>query len=165
VALGIGAVLDAVEQLRVAARAHLGVTEFALAAAFDLAAELRGHGLHAVADAQHRHAELEHDVGGLPFLGFIDRVGAAGKNDSLRLELADEVLADVEGMQFAIHLLLAHAAGNELRNLRTEVEDQDLLMGHVLYSVCDPGGRCMQTRNRGNPGFPRYPLPTVQSIW
>jgi hypothetical protein len=130
VALGIGPVLDAVEQFRMPAGAHLGVTEFALVAAFDLTAELRRHGLHAVADAEHRHAQLEHDVGRLPFLGFIDRVGASGKDDALRLEFADELLADIEGMQFAIHLLLAHAAGNELRDLRTEIEDENLLVSH-----------------------------------
>ena len=53
-------VLDAVEQPRVAARAHLGVAELALRARLDLAAQLLRHRLHAVADAEHRHAELEH---------------------------------------------------------------------------------------------------------
>jgi hypothetical protein len=38
-------VLDAVEQPRVAARAHLGVAELALAAGLDLAAELHRHRL------------------------------------------------------------------------------------------------------------------------
>ena len=57
-----GEVGDVVEQLGVAARAHCGEAEFALVAAFDLAAQLVRHGLHAVADAQHRHAQLEHGL-------------------------------------------------------------------------------------------------------
>jgi hypothetical protein len=33
-------------------------------------------------------------------------------------------------MQFAIHLLLAHTAGDQLRDLGAEVEDEDFLVGH-----------------------------------
>jgi hypothetical protein len=33
-------------------------------------------------------------------------------------------------MQFAVHLLLAHAASDQLRDLRAKVENQDFLMGH-----------------------------------
>jgi hypothetical protein len=33
-------------------------------------------------------------------------------------------------MQLAVNLLLADAAGNQLCDLRTEVEDQDSLVGH-----------------------------------
>ena len=60
VALGRAEVLDAIEQRRVAARAHFGIAELAHLARLHLAAELLRHGLHAVADAEHRHAELEH---------------------------------------------------------------------------------------------------------
>jgi hypothetical protein len=131
VAFGVAAVLDAVEQLRVAAGAHLGIAEFALGRAFDLAAELRWpwSACRSRCRAPARRASNT-ACGRLPVLGLVDRVGAAGEDDALRLEVADELLADVEGMQFAIHLLLAHAAGDELRDLRTEIEDEDLLVGH-----------------------------------
>ena len=33
-------------------------------------------------------------------------------------------------MQFAINLLFAHAAGDQLGDLRAEIEDQDFLVGH-----------------------------------
>src|SRR4029077_6392107 len=49
-------VLDAVQELRMPARAYFGVTELAHLARFDPPAELLRHGLHAVADAEHRHA-------------------------------------------------------------------------------------------------------------
>ncbi len=58
----VGPVLNIAQQGRVALGADFGITEFALGGVFDLAAELRRHGLHAVADAQHRHAKVEHDV-------------------------------------------------------------------------------------------------------
>src|SRR3989338_2322480 len=113
-----------------AAGAHFSVAEFALVAAFDLAAELRRHGLHAVADTQDGHTQFEYDLRRLPFLGLIDRVRPAGENDALRIEVTDECLADIERVQLAIHLLLAHAAGNELCDLGTEVENEDFLMSH-----------------------------------
>jgi hypothetical protein len=56
---GVVKVLDAFEQRGVAAGADLGVTELAGVTRLDLAAELLGHGLHAVADAQHRQAQLD----------------------------------------------------------------------------------------------------------
>jgi hypothetical protein len=51
-----------------AAGFDFGKTELALGGAFHLAAQLLRHGLHAVADAEHRHAQLENRCGarGLP---------------------------------------------------------------------------------------------------
>ncbi len=49
----------AVEQRALGADGDLGAAEFAVVAAFDLAAELFGHGHLAVADAEHRHAGIE----------------------------------------------------------------------------------------------------------
>ena len=130
-ALLVDTIPNAVEEFRMAPGPHLGIAEFTSRAAFDLAAQLRGHGLHTVADAQHRHSQLEYDVRRLPVSGLVHRIGTAGQNDPLRLEVANEVFGNVEGMQFAIHLLFAHAAGDELRNLRAEIEDEDFLVGHV----------------------------------
>ncbi len=130
VALGIDAILDAVEQLGVAVGAHLGEAELALARTLDLAAQLLRHGLHAVADAQHRHAELEDDLRRLPVLGLVHRVRPARQDDASRGEVADELFRHIEGMQFAIDLLLAHAARDQLRHLGTEIEDEYFLVGH-----------------------------------
>src|SRR5690606_7808381 len=49
---------DAVKQAVRLALFDTGVTEFVFFTVDYGTAELRGHGLHAVADAQHRHAEL-----------------------------------------------------------------------------------------------------------
>ncbi|MNW09567.1 hypothetical protein D3C71_2065940 [compost metagenome] len=56
--------------------AHFCVAEFAAVGAFDLAAQLGRHGLHAVADAQHRQAQLEHSVRGA-VVHFVDAGVAA----------------------------------------------------------------------------------------
>lgn len=73
-ALFVGPVLDVAEQRRVAARADLGITELPLARAFDLAAQLLCHGLHAIADAEHRHTEFKHALRRMPSLGLVDRI-------------------------------------------------------------------------------------------
>ena len=51
---------DVVQQATAAYPADLGVAEFTGVRTLYLAAELFGHGLHAVADAQHRDAQLKH---------------------------------------------------------------------------------------------------------
>ena len=54
---------EAVEQGRGPVEADLGAAILALGRGLDPAAELGAHGLLAVADAEHRHAELEHGRG------------------------------------------------------------------------------------------------------
>ena len=59
---------------------------------------------------------------------------AAGEDDALELAvggvLPDPVAADVAGMDFAVDVGFADAPGNELGDLRAEIQDQDLLMVH-----------------------------------
>ena len=125
-------VLDRLEQARVAARPHLGVAELAMRARLDLAAELDRHREHAVADAEHRHAELEHRLGRAQLVLLVGRGVAAREDDSLRRELAHELVADVVRMDLAEDVRLAHAPGDQLRDLRAEIEDQDLVV-HVRW--------------------------------
>ena len=51
----VAIVFEAIEQRRVAGRPNLRGAKLAVARRFDLTAQLRGHGLHAVANAEHRH--------------------------------------------------------------------------------------------------------------
>ena len=51
-----GKVFNAIEQCCVTMRAHFGITKLARLAGFDFAAQLFGHGLHAIANAQNRDA-------------------------------------------------------------------------------------------------------------
>jgi hypothetical protein len=59
-----------------------------------------------------------------------DRARAAGKDDALGAIVADEVVGNVVGVDFAEDLGFAHAAGDQLGDLGTEIEDEDFLMGH-----------------------------------
>ena len=127
-AFGVAAVLQAVEQLGVATGADFGVAELAGVAGFHLAAQGLRHPLHAVADAQHRHAQAKQRRVGL-VVGFVHRVGAAREDDRLGVKGADGVDGHVVGVQFAIDMRLAHAAGNQLRHLRAKVENEDFVHG------------------------------------
>ncbi len=112
-------------------RANLGITELAHLAALDLAAELRRHGLHAVANPEHRNTQIEHDLRCFRRLILINRIRSAGEDDACRLKGTNIRLAHVPRMQFAIDVSLAHAAGDKLGVLGTEIEDEDFLM-HVF---------------------------------
>ena len=55
-AFGIGPVLQLTQQPRIISRTHFGITKLAYVPAFDGAAELGRHHLHAIADTEHRNA-------------------------------------------------------------------------------------------------------------
>ncbi|MCY1521143.1 hypothetical protein D9M68_559430 [compost metagenome] len=134
VAFGRGEVGDVLQQRGVAMGAHGREAELALVAAFDLAAELLGHGLHAVADAEHRNAEVEHGLRALVG-GFFVHAGVAAREDHALEVAAGGVFAhplvgDVAGMHFAEHMRFTYAACDELGDLRAEVEDEDLVVLH-----------------------------------
>ena len=124
-----GAVIfQGVQQLRVPPRAHLGIAELAHPARLDLAAQLLRHGLHAVADSQYGNAQLEHRLR-CPIVRFlVGRHVAAGQDDAPGAEFAHERIRDVTGMNLAIDLCLAYPARDELRVLRAEIENQDLVV-------------------------------------
>jgi hypothetical protein len=91
----------------------------------DATAQLLRHGLHAVADAEHGYADLEHRCG-CPRRRFVgDGFRAAGEDDAAGAEAADLGVAHIPGMNLAVDARLAHAARDQLGVLRPEVEDQD----------------------------------------
>src|SRR5258708_10190489 len=128
VALGVAAVFDALEQLRMAACPYLGVAEFPHQSVFDHPAKLRCHGLHAITNAPNRDAEFEYELGRARRTALGDRGGPAGKDDAFRRKAAQKSVADVVGMQFAVHAGFAHAPRNQLAVLGAEVEDQNLIV-------------------------------------
>jgi len=128
VAFGRREILDAVEQARMAVRTHFRVAEFAMVAPLDLAAELHGHRLHPVADAEHRHAEIPHGLRRAQLMVFVRARVTARQDHRLRREFADEFVGHVVRMDFAVDVRFAHAARNQLGDLRTEVENQDFVV-------------------------------------
>ena len=100
--------------------------------ALHLAAELRAHRLLAVADAEHRHARLEHDrraargaSSSVTLAGPPERMMARGANAAMRAGLG------VERPDLAIDAALAHAPGDQLRDLAAEIEDQHAVGGEL----------------------------------
>ena len=111
-----------------AARAHLGIAELAHFAGLDAAAELLRHGLHAVADAEHRDAELEDRLWRAARRLFVRRHVAAGQDDAGGVELAHECVAYIAGVDLAVDLGFADAPRDQLRVLGAEIEDEYFLM-------------------------------------
>ncbi len=80
------------------------------------------HGLHAVADAQHRDPELEHARVEARRAGLVDGRRAAGEDQPLRVASAQLLERRVVRQELGVHAALAHAPGDELGVLRPEVE-------------------------------------------
>jgi hypothetical protein len=105
------------EQGAVLGDLYFGTPELAMMTAFDLAAELQGHRLLAVADAENGHAGLVERGRGERSAGFEHGSRAAREDDALRLHRRQGGLCLLVGHDFRIHLLLAHAPRDELGHL------------------------------------------------
>ena len=80
------------------------------------------HELAAVADAEDGDAEGE-DLGGVVRRrGVVDAVGSSRKDDALRGDLFDPFKRYRVGQDLAVHIVLAHTAGDQLVVLTAEVE-------------------------------------------
>ncbi len=112
---------------------ELGMAELPLACRNDPPAEVAAHELHAVADSQNRHAEFKEFLGDGRSTLLVDRLGAAGKDDTPGSEVPDSLQVHVEGMQFAVDMCLPHPPGNELGVLGAEVENEDFFAVYVVH--------------------------------
>ena len=121
------------EQRRVGMQqVDLGVAVLALVAGHDFAAQLVRHELQAVADAEHRQAEMQHALVGGRRIGVIDRAWASGEDDAGGIVLLNFFQRSGAGQDDGEDVLFADAARDELRVLRAEVEDDDRLGFHYL---------------------------------
>ena len=119
---------------------HVGAAEFGGAfSTQDLAAQHLHHHLLAVADAQDRHAKLE-DACGRTGGALVDHAGRTAREDHrLGGEVVEEGVGDVlERVDFAIDVELAQAAGDQLRDLAAEIDDQQAFVmaggiGHMRH--------------------------------
>ncbi len=116
--------------------AQLGLAELARAGARDGAAQLEGHELGAVADAQHRHAQVEERRVGARRVVDVDAHGTAREDQAARPARADLVERRVEGDELRVDVALPHAARDELPVLRAEVEHEDGVVAGVASSMC-----------------------------
>ena len=104
---------------------QLGPAEFAVMAGFDLATQRHAQSLLAIANPQDRHIGVEDrlvDGGGV----LVQRRGrTAREHNALGIERCHGCACRLEGMDFAIHAGFADAARNQLRDLRSEVDDEN----------------------------------------
>ena len=128
-----GEVCDVAQELRVAMGPDLGVAELAAVAPGDGAAELHGHGLHAVADAEDGDAELEDGGRCAELVVFVGGGVAPREDDAAGVEFGELLVGDIGGIDLAIYRRLTHSSCNELGDLRPEVENENsvLKMAHL----------------------------------
>ena len=96
--------------------------------ALDAAAQLAREQLHAVADAEHRNAELEQLALQRWRALLVHRRRPAREDHALRAPAPHLLEADVMRQQLGEHAALAHAAGDQLRVLPAVVENHDLFL-------------------------------------
>ena len=92
------------------------------------AAQIMGHQLAAVADAQDGHAPGEDGRVHLGGLGIIHAVGAAGEDDADGIHGADVRQRGGVGLYLAVDAALPDPAGDELIVLSAEVQHDDSLV-------------------------------------
>jgi hypothetical protein len=107
------------------------MAEFAMARRRDPAAQQIGHQLHAVADAKHRRADLEHPGVAAGRARLRHALRAAGQDDADRAAPCEFGRRRVERQDLAVDGELAKPARDQLGELRAEIENQDGLMGQV----------------------------------
>ena len=93
--------------------------------AADFAAEVMGEELHAVADAEDGDAEVEQGRVELRGVRLVHARRPAGEDDALRVELPDAIGREIAADDLTEDVQLPHPPGDELGELRAEVEDED----------------------------------------
>ena len=92
---------------------------------FYLASQMVDHELQAIADAEHRHTEIENAQVGAGSVFVIDRRRASLEDDTDWVVLVYVFNLSVTRKDNRKDILLADPAGDELRILRPEVENYD----------------------------------------
>ena len=122
---------DALEQRRVLGDQHLGAAELAVMPGLDLAAELMGHRLLAVADAEHRHARVKQFPRRQRRVLVEHRGRAAREDDGGRLHPREGLGGLLIRHDLGVDLLFAHPARNELRHLGAEIDNENLVVRNL----------------------------------
>src|SRR5260363_62226 len=98
---------------------YMRMAALAALAILDFTAELRGHRLHTVANAEPRPAKLKHRLRRARRLRAGDRCRPARQSNAALSEVADTPIAAVEAVNLSVNKLRAHAARNQLSIFRT----------------------------------------------
>src|SRR5262245_56992569 len=96
--------------------------------ALDLAAELLRHRLLAVADAEDRHARRIDGGRNERRVSVEHRGWTAGEDHAYRPHRFEDLVRLLERHDFAIDFFFAHSSRDELGHLRTEIDDENLVV-------------------------------------
>ena len=105
-------------------RVHSGLPELGDTGPLDLAAQFQRHQLHAVADAQRRDAEVEDARVDARRAFYVHRRGPPAEDDGVRIASAHLLGCHLVPDELGVHTTLAHATGDQLRVLPTEIHDE-----------------------------------------
>ncbi len=101
-----------------------GLAEFGRARPLDAAAEVLRHQLHAVADAEHGHAELVDAGVDLRGVIGVDGGGAAAEDQRRRVPRAERGRGRAVADELRVDAGLADPAGDQLRILAAQIDDE-----------------------------------------
>ncbi|PAV71363.1 hypothetical protein WR25_00005 [Diploscapter pachys] len=117
---------QAVEQAAAGLHVDEGLPELATVAGDDdVAAQLRGHDLLAVTDAEDRQTGIEEALRHARAVLGRDRGRTTGQDDAGRLDPVEGLVGGLEGRDLRIDPSLSHPAGDELRDLAAEIDDEN----------------------------------------
>ena len=133
---------------------HLGAAVFAPRAAFHRRAQKVGHQLHAVADAQNRHAQRKHALihRGRALVKHAGR--AAAEDDAHGPRCPDIRQRRAAGQHAGIDPVLAHPPGDQLGILSAKIQNQNALRSFHWFTFL-PALGCREQK----PGATRPILP------
>src|SRR5690606_28235999 len=125
-------VSDIVQQAAWCLQLNLGITELTHIRTGHLAAQLLGHGLHTVANTEHRHSQLEDALRSPRGVQLDHGLGATGQDDALWIEVPDFLFGHIKCTDFAIHSDFPNPTGNQLSVLGAEIQNKNSMSVNVL---------------------------------
>ena len=131
---------DAVKDCAGLCHTHHRAAELAVIGCLHPPAELLDHGLLAITNAKYRYAQVE-DLVRRPRRIYVEnRRRPAGQYDRPRIEIGKRFPGDlIEWMNFAINATFTNSARDQLGNLRTEIDNEDVV-GRGHGSATSPEG-------------------------
>ncbi len=141
---------DAVEEGIGGLHLDEGLAELPMVRGLHGAAELGAHGLLAIADAEHGKSATEHGIGGPRASPLMDRGRPARQDDALEARPVEGLFGRLEGHDFRVDARLADPPGDELGDLRAEIDDQNaVLHGERIGQARGVGKRLSRGERRG----------------
>ena len=125
---------DAVKQSTRGQNGHIGAAEFCRMAALNRPAELHGGGLLSVTDREDRHTGIEDNLRRARRALIGDRSRTTRQDDRTRLHLLEGLLGGLERHDFGIDAQFAHTPGNQLCDLGTEIDDENLVVAMICHT-------------------------------